>query len=102
MGTGMVLLAHSSHFQICMSVPQIAVFLIRMSTSLWPTAGRSIDVMDSPSAGSSLASARIGCSFELVDEGQTTSDALEGGDRAVDVLQCVRRAHLRADACLSP
>jgi len=36
MGTGMVFCAQSSHFQMWMSVPQIAVFRIRIMTSLWP------------------------------------------------------------------
>ena len=38
-GTGIVLRAHSSQFQMCMSVPQIAVLRIRIITSLWPTSG---------------------------------------------------------------
>ncbi|OPZ06608.1 MAG: hypothetical protein BWZ09_00281 [Alphaproteobacteria bacterium ADurb.BinA305] len=56
----MVFCAHSSHFQIWMSVPQIAVFLILMRTSLGPTSGFSTLVSVSPTDGVNLAKAFMG------------------------------------------
>src|SRR5690349_10162617 len=81
---------------MCMSVPQIAVLPILMSTSLGPTLGTSMSRIQMPGFASLFTSAFIsGPSF---DELERPADLDEGGDRAIEL--CVRqsRRHLRADA----
>ncbi len=58
-GTGIVFCAQSSHFQMWMSVPQIAVLRMRIMTSLCPTSGVLTSVSVSPGARVSFASAFI-------------------------------------------
>ena len=58
-GTGIVLDAHSSQFQICTSVPQIAVLFTRISTSFGPGSGTGTSSIHSPGSGRALTSARI-------------------------------------------
>src|SRR6185436_1311561 len=102
-GTGIVLRAHSSHFQMWMSVPQIAVFRMRIMTSLCPTSGVLTSVSVSPGARSSLASAFImfvALPFS-VNRAERLADFRERGDGGVDLFVRVQRAHLRSDARLA-
>src|SRR6266496_305204 len=96
-GTGIVFCAQSSHFQMWMSVPQIAVFAIRIITSLWPTSGFFTRVRVSPGARSSLASAFI-ASLQHADG---MADFAERGDGPLDLRLGVGGGHLRADARLA-
>src|SRR5688572_22223454 len=80
---------------MCMSVPQIAVFAILMSTSLGPTFGTSMSFIQMPGLASLLTSAFTG--MPSFDEVEVATDLDEGGQRAFEL--CVRegRGHLRAD-----
>ena len=57
MGTGTVRCAHSSQCQICMSVPQMAVRRVLMSTSFGPMVGSGMSFIVRPGAASALTSA---------------------------------------------
>src|SRR5207253_5684725 len=99
MGTGMVFCAHSSQFQMCRSVPQIAVLRIRIMTSLCPTSGFFTRVRVRPGARSSFANA-FTCEFLVepsADHAQGLPDLGKRRDCAVDLLRGMRGAHLRAD-----
>ena len=58
-GTGTVRAAHSSQFQICTSVPQIALFATLISTSAGPGSGTATRSIHSPGSGRDLTSAFI-------------------------------------------
>src|SRR5580693_1597083 len=79
------------------SVPQIAVRVMRIITSLWPTSGFLTSVSVSPGARSSFANAFMCAS--LLNNAEFTADARECIHRAVDLLGRVRGAHLRANTC---
>src|ERR1700722_2702385 len=96
MGTGIVFCAQSSHFQMWISVPQIAVRVMRIITSLWPTSGFLTRVSVSPGARSSFANAFMLVS-RVSDDAQRTADTRERLHRAIDLRGRMRRAHLRAD-----
>jgi hypothetical protein len=59
-GTGIVLLAHSSQFQIWTSVPQIAVLAMRTSTSSGPISGTGSSRSTRPGPDCAFTSARMG------------------------------------------
>src|SRR5512143_3684966 len=82
-----------------MSVPQIAVFAIRIITSLWPTSGFFTRVSVRPGARSSFANAFI--VSPSADDAERAAHACERVDRAVDLRVGVCGAHLRADARLA-
>ena len=50
-GTGIVRCAHSSHFRMWMSVPQIDAFFTRTRTSLMPISGTGTSSIHSPGSG---------------------------------------------------
>src|ERR1700744_2193189 len=79
-----------------MSVPQIAVRLMRIITSLWPTSGLGTSVIVRPGARSSFASAFICASWS--DDAERTADACKCIHGAVNLFGRVRGAHLRANA----
>src|SRR5215831_7623589 len=97
-GTGIVFCAQSSQFQMCRSVPQIAVLRMRIMTSLCPISGFLRRVSVRPGARSSFASAFIA---RILNDAERFADLREGCHRAVDLLGRVRGAHLRADARLA-
>src|SRR5262249_52744513 len=102
-GTGIVFCAHSSHFQIWISVPQIAVCRIRIITSLWPTSGFFTRASTRPGPRSSFANAFI--TRLLPDpsshDPERPADAPERRHGAIDFVVGVRCAHLRADPGLA-
>src|SRR6185369_4162177 len=100
MPTGMVLAAQSSHFQIWMSVPQIAVLAILISTSLWPTSGSLTSMSLRPGPASVLTRAFIGW-LQLLYRTHRAPYFGKGGDGAVDVFGGMGGAHLGADARLA-
>src|SRR5580704_18690683 len=79
-----------------MSVPQIAVRVMRIITSLCPTSGFFTSVSVRPGARSSFANAFMYASVS--DNTEFTADARECIDSPVDLLGRVRGAHLRANA----
>src|ERR1700761_3426023 len=86
-----------------MSVPQIAVRVMRIITSLWPTSGFITSVSVRPGPRSSFANAFICFSIRItrrlgVDDAEFTADAGKRLDGAIDLFGRVRGAHLRADA----
>src|SRR5579863_4246524 len=95
---------------MCMSVPQMAVLAISMSTSLGPTFGSGMSLSQIPGAACSFTSAFI--VFLLVRAGacgrcagsanhaEIAPDAGEGRHRPLELLAGQRRGHLGADACL--
>ena len=70
-GTGIVFCAQSSQFQICRSVPQIAVLRIRIMTSLCPTSGFLTRVSVSPGARPPLAAPSAAPTGKLVPRGRS-------------------------------
>ena len=58
-GTGTVSRAHSSQFQIWMSVPHMPVFFTRISASSEPISGTGESTIHSPSSGRDFSSAFI-------------------------------------------
>src|SRR3954452_16891440 len=96
----MVFCAHASQLKMCMSVPQIAVFAILMSTSLGPTLGTSMSFIQMPGLASLLTSAFI-FSGSLSDELEFAPDLDEGSDGAIELCVAQTRGHLRADARLA-
>src|SRR2546430_9703815 len=97
-GTGIVFCAQSSQFQMCKSVPKIAVLRMRIMTSLCPTSGFFTRVSVRPGARSSFASAFIWARLYSVDHAQGLPDLGKRRHGPVDLLARVRGAHLRADA----
>src|SRR5579863_5947860 len=91
---------------MCMSVPQIAVFAISISTSFGPTRGSGMSVSQMPGAACSLTSAFIGSLSSdggegaSADDAQLAADAREGVERLLELRARERRGHLGADACL--
>src|SRR5690606_18279125 len=117
MGTGMVRAAHSSHFQIWMSVPQIAVLRMRMSRSLCPMAGLGTSTISSPTTGCILAKALMnapaparfalacghlagsrGGATRLANDAQIAPHTGEGLNGPIDVLWRMGGAHLGTNA----
>src|SRR2546421_503344 len=80
MGTGMVFCAHSAHFQMCTSVPQMAVLRTRIRTSLWPTSGLFTWTSFTPGPGVTLASAFIVSSIPM-------HPSVNGAQRVAKVLR---------------
>ena len=102
-GTGSVFCAQSSQFQIWQSVPQIAVFLMRISTSFGPTSGFATSVRVRPGARSSLAMAFI-VGFLMIllsNDSKGFAGLDEAGDGAVDVVGRMAGAHLGTDPRLA-
>src|SRR6516225_3995653 len=81
-----------------MSVPQIAVFAISMSTSLGPTWGSGISSSQIPGFACCLTRAFMRLS---VEDPELAADAGEGFQRRPELLACQSRGHLRADARLA-
>ena len=63
MGVLMVFWLHSSHLYMCRSVPQMAVFLILMSTSFTPTSGTGTSSIQMPFMGSFFTNAFMNVSI---------------------------------------
>src|SRR5882762_7881938 len=88
---------------MCMSVPQIAVLSISMSTSFGPTLGSGTSSSQIPGVACFLTSAFM--LFDLnacsVDDAELTADGRERCDGAVQLLPGESRRHLCADARLS-
>src|SRR6266513_940678 len=103
-GTGIVFCAQSSHFQMWMSVPQMAVLRMRIRTSLWPTSGLFTSTSFRPGPGVTLASAFIVSSMPIDPSGngaERLADLGERGNRAFDLFRIVRGAHLGSQARLA-
>src|SRR3984893_2777799 len=103
-GTGIVFCAHSSHFQMCTSVPQIAVLRTRIRTSLWPTSGFFTSTSFRPGPGVTLASAFIVSSMAIgpsANGAKRLANLGERGNRALDLFRIVRGAHLGSQARLA-
>src|SRR5512136_881255 len=87
---------------MCTSVPQMALFLMRMSTSWTPTAGsgasRTIQI---PSCRCDFTSAFMSAP-RSADDAQRPAHPGERGDGEVQILAGVGGAHLGADAGLPP
>src|SRR5438309_4217591 len=81
-----------------MSVPQIAVLAISISTSLGPTLGSGISSSQMPGAACCLTSAFI-VDFQL-EHAELAAYAAEGVHGPFELLARQRRGHLRADARL--
>src|SRR5579871_2591797 len=93
---------------MCMSVPQIAVLAILMSTSFGPTAGSAMSFSQMPGAAWSLTSAFMGsCSFVVrasarsADDAELAPDLGEGGQCPLELPAGEGGRHLRADARLA-
>src|SRR5256885_6727656 len=82
---------------MCMSVPQIAVLAISISTSLGPTLGSGMSSSQIPGAACCLTSAFMICSLK---HAELAADAGEGVHGALELLARERRGQLRADARL--
>src|SRR5688572_27481977 len=98
-GTGIVRAAHSSHCQMWMSVPQIAVLCMRISTSFGPGSGLGSSPSQMPGSRRDLINAFMDASRR--DDAELASGRLEGGCRRFEHLARVARAHLGADARLA-
>src|SRR5262245_30390930 len=98
-GTGMVRLAQASHWKMWMSVPQIAVLRIRISTSFGPGSGFGSSPSQMPGSGRDLINAFMPPS--LADDAQFPSRLAERFDGALEHRARVAGAHLRADARLA-
>src|SRR5579862_2037325 len=85
-----------------MSVPQIAVLAISISTSLGPTFGSGMSSSQMPGAACCLTSAFMCGSFgkRLADDAELAADAGEGRERLLELRSGEGGRHLRADACL--
>ncbi len=79
-----------------MSVPQMAVLPILMSTSLGPTLGTSMSFIQMPGLASLFTSAFM-FGF-LSDELEPATDLDEGGESAIELCFGESGRHLRADA----
>src|SRR5882672_7518968 len=100
---------------MCTSVPQIAVFLILISTSLGPISGTGTSSIQMPGSALAFTSAFIMfdilLSLESLDaeslfggsgnDAQFLADRAERFHRTIDIGAGVRRRHLRADAGLT-
>ena len=89
-----------------MSVPQIAVFFMRISTSLGPMVGFATSAIQMPGSALALTSAFM-CGDPEVSRVASVQDAEfaarggERGHRVLEVLAGVRGRQLRADARLA-
>src|SRR6516164_8830463 len=83
---------------MCMSVPQIAVFAISMSTSLGPTWGSGISSSQMPGFACCLTRAFMRLS---VKDPELAAYAGEGVQSRLELRACQARGHLRADARLA-
>src|SRR5580700_10815716 len=87
-----------------MSVPQIAVLAISISTSLGPTLGSGMSASQMPGAACCLTSAFIGGSFgkrcSSADDAELAADAGESRERLLKLRAGEGGRHLCADACL--
>src|SRR5215469_11554821 len=97
---------------MCMSVPQIAVLAISMSTSLGPTLGSGMSSSQMPGCACCLTSAFMCCSSWgwparftgdalSVQHAELVSDAREGFQSLLELLARQRGGHLRTDARLA-
>src|ERR1700687_3988408 len=96
-GTGIVLCAHPSHFQMCASVPQMAVLRTRIRTSLCPTSGLLTWTSCNPGSRVTLASAFIVSSMAmgpLANGAERLANPGKGGNGTIDLCRRVRGAHL--------
>src|SRR5450755_4391654 len=103
-GTGIVFCAHSSHFQMWTSVPQMAVLPTRIRTSLCPTSGLFTWTSFSPGPGVVFESAFIVSSMAmdpLANGAERPAHFGKRGDCAIDVRGRVRGAHLGSQARLA-
>src|SRR3981081_2200769 len=91
---------------MCISVPQIAVLAISISTSLGPTLGSGMSSSQIPGAARCLPNAfMIRFSREVAggasaEHAELAAHAGEGVHGALELLACQRRGHLGADARL--
>src|SRR6266478_659437 len=93
---------------MCMSVPQIAVLAISISTSLWPTLGSGMSSRQIPGAACCLTSAFMICSSSVrvcrgrfkLEQAELAAHPGEGIHGALELLARERRGHLGADARL--
>src|SRR5512139_1767279 len=100
---------------MCMSVPQIAVLVTLIRTSLGPTLGSGISSIQIPGSAFALTSAfMLRCSSGAMcasigvfvcgasaDDAQFPADVDEPTDGLLELLDSMPCAHLRADACLA-
>src|SRR5579864_4102590 len=88
---------------MCMSVPQIAVFAISISTSLCPTLGSGMSSSQIPGAACCLTSAFMSLALvqSLLQDTELAADLGEGGHGALELCARERCRHLRADARLA-
>src|SRR5512134_1140175 len=82
-----------------MSVPQIAVLRIRISTSLGPASGFGNSPSQMPGRGSALINAFM--SLSLADDAEFPARLPECGDRRLQHRAGMACAHLRADPRLA-
>src|SRR5690348_15089938 len=85
---------------MCMSVPQIAVLAISMSTSFGPTFGSGIFSSQMPGAGCCFTSAFMDLPLS-VDHAELVTDEAESLECALELLAVEGGGHLRADARLA-
>src|SRR5579862_2380313 len=88
---------------MCMSVPQIAVLAISISTSLCPTLGSGMSSSQIPGAACCLTSAFMSLALvqSLLEDTELAADLGEGGHGALELRARERCRHLRADARLA-
>src|SRR3974377_879433 len=98
-GTLIVRCAQSSQCQMCMSVPQIAVFCIRIRTSWGPIFGSGTSIIQMPGSAFALTSAFMAA--PSAEYAELAPGGREGRDLALEVGVRVCRIHLRADPRLA-
>src|SRR5579863_4079835 len=89
---------------MCISVPQIAVLAILISTSLWPTLGSGMSLSQMPGAACSLTNAFMAAfpaAAASVNQAQLPADLAEGRERPLELGARMGGGHLRADARLT-
>src|SRR5690606_32591531 len=79
-----------------MSVPQMAVFLIRIKTSSGPISGTGASIIQIPGSAFCLARAFMTFPWRL-DDGKGFSGFFKSGDGAVEMRAVMHGGHLRAD-----
>src|SRR5919198_1472071 len=89
------------------SVPQIAVFLTLISTSLGPISGTGTSSIQIPGSAFAFTKARIMLDMKNLrlplsgNHAKFPANLDEGGDRPIDIGRRMRGRHLRADARLA-
>jgi hypothetical protein len=95
------LLAQASQFQIWMSVPQMPVLLILISTSSGPISGTGRVSIQRPGSGFDLARTVISFGGGSFQDSRGFAGGGEGVERKVEVVSGQGRVHLGADAGLA-